>query len=189
MLCNLKNRALVNISGSDAEEFLQNHFPDVATLRIDSDSTRKKETLNEYFHEVRKGKPMILLGTQLLAKGHHFPDVTLVGIIDADSGLFSADFRGSERVAQLMTQVSGRAGRSKKQGKVMIQTYNPYHQILQQVSITDYTTMYKEQMQELTETAVGIMHIQVASRYHFHVFPRLMKYFSKMLISINDNII
>ena len=93
------------------EEFLQNHFPEVKTLRIDSDSTRKKETLNEYFAEIREGKPMILLGTQLLAKGHHFPDVTLVGIIDADSGLFSADFRGSERVAHLMTQVSGRAGR------------------------------------------------------------------------------
>ena len=82
------------------EEFLNNHFPKVTSLRIDSDSTRKKESLNEYFHEVRQGKPMILLGTQLLAKGHHFPDVTLVGIVDADSGLFSADFRGSERVAQ-----------------------------------------------------------------------------------------
>ena len=72
--------------------------------------------MDNYLHEIKKGEPMILLGTQLLAKGHHFPNVTLVGILDADSGLFSADFRGSERVAQLMTQVSGRAGRDKKPG-------------------------------------------------------------------------
>jgi primosomal protein N' (replication factor Y) len=126
------------------EEFLKGHFPETMTLRIDSDSTRKKETLNEYFNEIRKGKPMILLGTQLLAKGHHFPDVTLVGIIDADSGLFSADFRGSERVAQLMTQVSGRAGRDKKPGRVILQSYCPDHPQIEEIITGSYEGFAKK---------------------------------------------
>jgi primosomal protein N' (replication factor Y) len=83
---------------------------------------------------------MILLGTQLLAKGHHFPDVTLVGILDADSGLFSADFRGSERVAQLMTQVAGRAGRDKKPGKVILQSYCPEHPQIEELITGSYET-------------------------------------------------
>jgi len=130
------------------EEFLQNYFPNIKTLRIDSDSTRKKETLNEYFSEIRKGKPMILLGTQLLAKGHHFPDVTLVGIIDADSGLFSADFRGSERVAQLMTQVSGRAGRDKKPGRVILQSYCPDHPQIEEIITGSYDKFAKKLLGE-----------------------------------------
>jgi primosomal protein N' (replication factor Y) len=130
------------------EEFLQGHFPEAMTLRIDSDSTRKKETLSEYFNEIRKGKPMILLGTQLLAKGHHFPDVTLVGIIDADSGLFSADFRGSERVAQLMTQVSGRAGRDKKPGRVILQSYCPDHPQIEEIITGSYEGFAKKLLEE-----------------------------------------
>ena len=130
------------------EEFLQNNFPEVKTLRIDSDSTRKKETLNEYFDEIRQGKPMILLGTQLLAKGHHFPNVTLVGIVDADSGLFSADFRGSERVAQLMTQVSGRAGRDKKQGRVILQSYCTDHPQIEEIISGSYERFAQKLLEE-----------------------------------------
>ena len=130
------------------EEFLQNSFPGVKTLRIDSDSTRKKESLNEYFDEIREGKPMILLGTQLLAKGHHFPNVTLVGIVDADSGLFSADFRGSERVAQLMTQVSGRAGREKKPGRVILQSYCPDHPQIEEIISGSYERFAKKLLEE-----------------------------------------
>ena len=146
--CNSNDFLTYGFGTERIEEFLQDHFPDVATLRIDSDSTRKKETLNEYFHEVRKGKPMILLGTQLLAKGHHFPDVTLVGIIDADSGLFSADFRGSERVAQLMTQVSGRAGRDKKPGRVILQSYCPDHPQIEEIITGSYNGFAKKLLEE-----------------------------------------
>ena len=130
------------------EEFLHNRFPGVTTLRIDSDSTKKKETLNEYFHEIRKGNPLILLGTQLLAKGHHFPEVTLVGIVDADSGLFSADFRGSERVAQLLTQVSGRAGRDKKPGRVILQSYCPDHPQIEELVTGSYEKFTKKLLEE-----------------------------------------
>ena len=130
------------------EEFLRGYFPDTKTLRIDSDSTRKKESLNEYFDEIKKGEPIILLGTQLLAKGHHFPNVTLVGIIDADSGLFSADFRGSERVAQLMTQVAGRAGRDKKPGRVILQSYCLDHPQIEEIITGSYEKFAKKLLEE-----------------------------------------
>jgi len=125
------------------EEFLKKRFKKYPVLRIDSDSTRRKDSLSQYLNTIKEGKPMILLGTQLLAKGHHFPDVTLVGIIDADSGLFSADFRGSERVAQLMTQVAGRAGRDKKPGKVLLQTYCPEHPQIEELISGSYETFAK----------------------------------------------
>ena len=130
------------------EEFLRGYFPNTKTLRIDSDSTRKKESLNEYFDEIKKGEPIILLGTQLLAKGHHFPNVTLVGIIDADSGLFSADFRGSERVAQLMTQVAGRAGRDKKPGRVILQSYCLDHPQIEEIITGSYEKFAKRLLEE-----------------------------------------
>ena len=130
------------------EEFLRKSFPEYKTLRIDSDSTRKKDSMDNYLHEIKKGEPMILLGTQLLAKGHHFPNVTLVGILDADSGLFSADFRGSERVAQLMTQVSGRAGRDKKPGRVVLQSYCPDHPQIEEIISGSYEKFAKKLLED-----------------------------------------
>ena len=130
------------------EEFLIKRFPKFHVLRVDSDSTRKKESMHEYLDEINSGRPMILLGTQLLAKGHHFPDVTLVGVLDADSGLFSADFRGSERVAQLMTQVAGRAGRDKKPGKAILQSYCPDHPQIEELVKGSYESFAKNLLEE-----------------------------------------
>jgi primosomal protein N' (replication factor Y) len=113
------------------EQILQNKFPDVAIIRIDRDSTRKRGELNDKLESIHNGNTRILIGTQMLAKGHHFPEVTLVAIIDADSALYSADFRGSERAAQIITQVAGRAGRAERPGEVFIQTYHPEHALLQ----------------------------------------------------------
>ena len=104
--------------------------------------------MKKYLDEIHSGKPMILLGTQLLAKGHHFSDVTLVGILDADSGLFSADFRGSERVAQLMTQVAGRAGRDKKPGKVILQSYCPDHPQIEELTQGSYESFARNLLKE-----------------------------------------
>ena len=98
----------LGVGTQKVEEFLKERFSSYPVIRVDRDTTRKKVSMEDYLNQVNSGKPMILVGTQILAKGHHFPDVTLVGIMDADCGLFSADFRGSERVAQLITQVAGR---------------------------------------------------------------------------------
>jgi primosomal protein N' (replication factor Y) len=109
------------------EESLRAIFPDQSICRIDSDSTRLKGTMSKALSMATSGETKILIGTQMLSKGHHFPKLTLVIVINADQGLFSTDFRGSERLAQSLVQVSGRAGREKRQGQVIIQTAFPAH--------------------------------------------------------------
>ena len=91
---------------------------------------KKKGALEDFLTQIHDGDAHIILGTQLLAKGHHFPNVTLVAILDVDSGLFSTDFHSGEKLAQLIVQVSGRAGRERKQGKVLLQTRQPEHPLL-----------------------------------------------------------
>jgi primosomal protein N' (replication factor Y) len=109
------------------EDSLRTTFPGQPLARIDSDSTRLKGTMSKALALATSGDTKILVGTQMLAKGHHFPDLTLVVVINADQGLFSTDFRGSERLAQSLVQVSGRAGRENRQGEVIIQTAFPSH--------------------------------------------------------------
>ena len=127
---------------------LKELFPDYKIGRMDLDTTRGKFGYQKIIGAFEAREIDVLVGTQMLSKGLDFDNVSLVGILNADTMLNFPDFRAHERAYQMMVQVSGRAGRSKKQGNVAIQTYNPYHQILQQVSITDYSAMYKEQMQE-----------------------------------------
>ena len=111
-------------------ETLAQQLPDARILRIDRDSTRAQGAMGRMVAQIHAGAADILIGTQMLAKGHHFPGLTLVGIIDADRGLFSADFRAAERMAQLFVQVSGRAGRGDRIGQVLIQTHHPDHPFL-----------------------------------------------------------
>ncbi len=113
------------------EQALAELFPAVERLRIDRDTTRRKGELARLLERARSGQARLLLGTQMLAKGHHFPKVTLVGILNADAGLFGTDFRSSERMAQLVVQVAGRAGRHDRAGTVAIQTHHPDHPLLQ----------------------------------------------------------
>jgi len=109
---------------------LHERFPDARIDRVDRDSTRRKGALQGVLEAIHSGSTNILVGTQMLAKGHHFPNVTLVGILDADGGLFGADFRAAERMAQLLVQVAGRAGRGQRPGRVLIQTHHPDHPLL-----------------------------------------------------------
>ena len=109
---------------------LENRFPDARIDRVDRDSTRRKGAMQAVLDAIHTGRTDILVGTQMLAKGHHFPNVTLVGILDADGGLFGADFRAAERMAQLLVQVAGRAGRGQRPGRVLIQTHHPDHPLL-----------------------------------------------------------
>lgn len=113
------------------EHALQAYFPETPVLRIDRDSTQKVNAFADIVNEIRQGGAKILVGTQMLAKGHDFHDVTLVGVLDADQGLFSADFRATESLAQLIIQVTGRAGRGEKKGEVFIQTSQPQHEFWQ----------------------------------------------------------
>ncbi|MEZ7504901.1 primosomal protein N' [Flavobacterium sp. Arc2] len=121
-------------------------FPDNKIGRMDQDTTRGKFGFEKIIDSFKNREVDILVGTQMLAKGLDFDNVSLVGIMNADNMLFHPDFRAFERSFQMMTQVSGRAGRSEKQGKVIIQTYNPDHNTIQQVTSNDYAGMYKEQL-------------------------------------------
>ncbi len=126
-------------------------FPKARTLRIDRDSTRRKGSLEGMLERIKAGEVDILLGTQMLAKGHHFPNVTLVGVLDMDGGLFSLDFRAEERTAQLIVQVAGRAGREKRPGLVLLQTRQPDHPLLRKLIREGYGAFATAALQERRE--------------------------------------
>lgn len=115
------------------EDTLGRMFPGVEIARIDRDSTRRKGSAAALFEKVRSGQIRILIGTQMLTKGHHFPDVSLVGVLNADQGLFGVDFRSDEKLAQTIVQVAGRAGRAERPGEVIVQTSYPEHPLLKQL--------------------------------------------------------
>jgi len=128
------------------EQELISLFPKAKTGRMDQDTTRGKFGFEKIIDSFKNHEIDILVGTQMLAKGLDFDNVSLVGIMNADNMLHHPDFRAFERSFQMMTQVAGRAGRSEKQGKVVIQTYNPNHNTIQQVTTNNYAGMYKEQL-------------------------------------------
>jgi len=123
-------------------------FPQKNIKRMDQDTTRGKYSFEKIIDSFKNREIDVLVGTQMLAKGLDFDNVSLVGIMNADNMLYHPDFRAFERSFQMMTQVAGRSGRAEKRGKVIIQTYNPLHNIIQQVTNNDYEGMYKEQLYE-----------------------------------------
>jgi len=129
------------------EEELTKLFPEARTLRMDVDTTRTKGAHERILHHFGKREADILLGTQMIAKGLDFPEVTLVGVLNADTSLHLADFRAAEKTFQLITQVSGRAGRHQKKGHVIVQTYDPQHYALVCAQTHDYKAFYSQEMQ------------------------------------------
>jgi len=144
------------------EKEVEELFPDAVVSRLDLDTTRKKYAYQEIIHKFETKEIDILIGTQMISKGLDFDNVALVGILNADNMLNFPDFRAHEKAYQLMTQVAGRAGRRDERGKVIIQTYNPFHQIVQQVSSNSFNAMAKEQLQE-------------RRNYYYPPFYRLIK--------------
>lgn len=130
------------------EEELLTLFPNKKIARMDQDTTRGKYGFEKLLDAFQKREIDIMVGTQMLAKGLDFDNVNLVGVLNADNSLYHPDFRAHERAYQMLTQLGGRAGRKEKKGRVILQTYNPYHNIIQQVTNNDYEGMYKEQMYE-----------------------------------------
>ncbi|MBI4357147.1 MAG: primosomal protein N' [Gammaproteobacteria bacterium] len=121
----------VGVGTQQLEQVVTRQFPTTPIIRIDSDSIKRRGNLTQHLSQVERGEPCILVGTQMLAKGHHFPNLTLVAMVDVDAGLFNPDFRAPEHMGQLLTQVAGRAGRGKAPGIVLIQTHHPEHPLLQ----------------------------------------------------------
>jgi primosomal protein N' (replication factor Y) (superfamily II helicase) len=119
-------------------EYLSDHFKSLNVVRIDRDEVRHNKRLLQALEDIESGKSQILIGTQMLAKGHHFPNLTLVVVLDADAGFYNQDFRSLERLGQLITQVSGRAGRAESPGEVLIQTHFPDNPLLNQLIQSGY---------------------------------------------------
>jgi primosomal protein N' (replication factor Y) (superfamily II helicase) len=134
------------------EAALKRWFPRARVERIDRDSTRAKGALEATLERVRSGDADILIGTQMLSKGHDFPNVTFVGVLNADQGLYSSDFRAAERLVQQIVQVSGRAGRAAKAGRVLIQTYHPQHPVLAALAHQDYEEFADYALNERRDT-------------------------------------
>jgi len=128
------------------EQELQKLFPDVSIKRLDGDTTKKEESWRNFLSDFTNKKISIVIGTQLLAKGHHFPNVTLTGVINADTSLNLADFRAAERTFQLLFQVAGRAGRGEIPGEVLIQTYLPEHYAIKSLKEKNFSAFYEKEL-------------------------------------------
>ncbi|WP_417236150.1 replication restart helicase PriA [Bizionia paragorgiae] len=148
LACGVKDLNSKGFGTEQIEAELKTLFPKYNTGRMDLDTTRGKYGYEKIITALEQQEIDILVGTQMLTKGLDFRNVSLVGIMNADNMINFPDFRAHERSFQLMLQVAGRAGRTKKRGKVLIQTYDPYHKIVQQVSTNDYKAMFEEQLQE-----------------------------------------
>ncbi len=157
--CHRRYRALTNcpecgssylrmgsIGTQKVVEELRLRFPNVTVLRMDFDTTKNKNDLNDILQKFAETKPCVLVGTQMIAKGHDFPNVTLVGIVNADMSLHFSDYRAPERAFQLITQVAGRAGRAEKDGRVILQTYTPRHYVYRFASNYDYLGFYAKEI-------------------------------------------
>ena len=136
------------------EETLTSHFPRSPIIRIDRDTTRKKQAFNKHLKQINSGEPCIIVGTQMLAKGHDFSNLAMVGVLDTDAGLLSVDFRATEHLAQLLIQVSGRAGRNTQQGEVVIQTRYPEHPIFHFVLSSRYTQFASQLLKQRSGAAL-----------------------------------
>ena len=152
--CNSERLMAAGLGTEQTEDFLRTRFKQWPIYRVDSDSMQSKDSMQALAEDINKGEPCILLGTQMLTKGHHFPGVSLVAVIDADALLFSTDFRGEERMAQLLTQVAGRAGRADIPGSVLLQTHYPRPPS----AARDVDHQLCRTGQGTTQTATGIRH-------------------------------
>ena len=145
--CGKKYIYYVGEGTEQIEEMLTQLFPSLRVARIDRDTTARRRVFEQTLSDFSAGKIDTLVGTQMLAKGHDFPNVTLVGVVSVDAGLALPDFRSAERTFQLITQVAGRAGRGDRPGRVLIQTYHPYHYALRHACAQDFAGFYNEEIQ------------------------------------------
>jgi primosomal protein N' (replication factor Y) len=145
--CGKKYIYYVGEGTEQIEEMLTQLFPALRVARIDRDTTARRRVFEQSLADFSAGKIDTLVGTQMLAKGHDFPNVTLVGVVSVDAGLALPDFRSAESTFQLITQVAGRAGRGDRPGQVLIQTYHPYHYALRHACAQDYDGFYNEEIQ------------------------------------------
>ncbi|WP_448556715.1 primosomal protein N' [Thalassotalea montiporae] len=180
--CGSTRLAPVGQGTEQLEQHLTDWFPYSSVVRIDRDSTRRKGELTKLLQAIHNKEHDILVGTQMLAKGHHFPDVTLVVILNVDGALFSFDFRAAEHMAQLLVQVAGRAGRASKPGKVLIQSQYPQHPLLQDLVNNGYRHFAQQTLAERNFARLPPFGYQVLIRAE----AKYPSYPSKFLMAVSQ---
>lgn len=189
--CQSRDLASVGFGTQQIEAFLEAQLGDIPVIRVDRDSTRRKNSLDAKLQLVEQGKPCVLVGTQMLAKGHHFPNVSLVAILDADGGLFSADFRGIEHMGQTIVQVAGRSGRAERRGEVIIQSRHVSHESLQLLTTRAYSEFAEALLKQRQAAALppfthlGLIRIEAPVSLHAANFANKIKGHAEQLVSAN----
>ena len=192
--CQTTDLTSVGVGTQQIEAFLESQLGNFPVIRVDRDSTRRKNSLDAKLQLVEKGEPCVLIGTQMLAKGHHFPNVTLVAILDADGGLFSADFRGIEHMGQTIIQVAGRSGRAERRGEVIIQSRHVSHESLQALTTRTYSDFAEMLLKQRKEAALppyahlGLMRIDAATVNQAANFANRVKKCAQELVAANGYI-
>jgi primosomal protein N' (replication factor Y) len=190
--CN-KTLALVGQGTERTEETLAMLFPGVPIGRIDRDTTQKRGAMDRLLEDVHSGHTRLLVGTQMLTKGHHFPGVTLVAVLNADQGLFGSDFRSNERFAQTLVQVSGRAGRAEKKGEVLIQTSYPAHPLLRRLIEDGYEGFAQAALEERQQahwppfSRLALLRAEATGREEPRRFLEHARRAAEQLLSDSDN--
>ena len=173
--CHSSNLIMLGHGTQRIEEILQEDFGDYSTVRLDRDKTRRKGVLEKILDEIQQQQHQIIIGTQILSKGHDFPNVSLVGILDIDYGIHSSDFRALERCAQLLIQVAGRSGRRQIQGDVCVQSHTPDHPLLQTLIHRGYI--------EFANQALAARHTWKLPPYSHHIAIRARSQSNHHLLS------
>ena len=168
------------------EEALTALFPQVPVLRIDRETTRRRDAFEHLLGNLAEDAPAILVGTQMLAKGHDLPNLTLVAIVGVDEGLLSVDFRAGERLAQLVVQVAGRAGRARKPGRVLLQTHHPDHPLLRALLAQGYAAAAKDLLAERKQTGLPPYGHQVLLRCEAHQRAAVDAFLSEACAALPD---
>lgn len=190
--CLSDNLQALGLGTERIEQALSSLFPNKTLIRLDRDTTQRKGSLEDSLEKIYQGKVDIILGTQMLAKGHHFPDVTLVAILDIDSNLFSIDFRAGERLGQLISQVSGRAGRAEKPGRVILQTRQPQHPLLTSLLEQGYATFSIQALHERRMAGLPPFSYQALIRVNstnIHAPQQFMAAVQRLILDINHDYI
>ena len=189
--CGSKNLRYGAIGTQKVVEELNRFFPKLKVFRMDNDSTKTKDAHHQILKEFANTPGSVLVGTQMIAKGHDFPLVTLVGIIDADMSLHFADFRANERAFGLITQVAGRAGRGEYEGKVVLQTYMPKNSVYRHATNYDYKNFFKKEinLREITKFPpfVSIIRVLISGETEQKVAKITKEYYDKIIEAKNNN--
>lgn len=176
MSCKSHEIMPIGVGTQRVYEYLSSHFPTTSILRVDRDEVSKKNAMHEHLNLIHTGDAQLIVGTQMLAKGHHFPRLTLVVVLDVDNGFYNQDFRALERLGQLLLQVAGRAGRAEFRGEVLIQTHLPQHPMLNTLIQEGYETFAQSLLTTRQQASLPPYHFLALLRAQSLNKPKLLTF-------------